>query len=168
MKYRVEIDGREREVDVQLTGETAVVSLDGVAVDADVRRMPGGLSMILNGKVFDVMLGGKAERLDVVSGSTRLRASVLSERMRARKGSSSKGAGKGDLRAPMPGRIVTVSVAEGDAVNVGDPLVVIEAMKMQNELRAEAAGVVKKVHVAPEQSVEAEALLVELGPVADA
>jgi biotin carboxyl carrier protein len=67
--------------------------------------------------------------------------------------------------APMPGLVVRVSVAVGDTVAVGQGLVVVEAMKMENELRASVAGVVLSVRATPGQPVEKGALLVELGPL---
>jgi acetyl/propionyl-CoA carboxylase alpha subunit len=74
-----------------------------------------------------------------------------------------QGAGQGRqvVRAYMPGRVVSVAVAEGDALEAGAPLLVLEAMKMQNEIRAEHAGVVRKVHVVPGQAVEGGDALVE-------
>ena len=57
------------------------------------------------------------------------------------------------LKAPLPGKITLVAVRPGDAVNRGDTLLVIEAMKMENELKAAAAGTVSEVHVAPGQAV---------------
>jgi biotin carboxyl carrier protein len=68
------------------------------------------------------------------------------------------------LRAPMPGRIVKVLVAAGQRVAVRQPLVVIEAMKMENELRSTVAGVISEVRVAAGSAVEAEALLVVVTP----
>jgi pyruvate carboxylase subunit B len=62
----------------------------------------------------------------------------------------------------MPGMIVRVNVSEGDAVQAGQGLVVMEAMKMENELRATASGTVKRVHVAPGTAVEKGALLLEM------
>ena len=162
MKYRVEIDGSERELDLHFAGDNPVVTLDGKPVDADVRRIPGGLSLILNNKVHDVMLGGPYDAIDVAVGTARARVAVVSERQRGRRSRGGGGQGAGELRAPMPGRIVEVSVAVGDSVELGTPLVVIEAMKMQNELRAEVRGTVKSVEVAPEQNVESGALLVAI------
>ena len=160
MKYQVEIEGQTHEVDVQFSGETALVRLNGKSLDADVRRIPGGVNLIIDGVVHDVLIGGKPARLDVAAGGTRLRASAISERMAGRRKKGGSGGGAGELRAPMPGRIVSVAVSVGQEVNVGDSLVVIEAMKMQNELRAEVAGKVVEVAVSAEQSVEADALLV--------
>jgi len=162
MKYRVHIDGTEREVDVQFAGDSLVLSLDGKPVAADVRRIPGGISLLIANKVYDVMLGGAADTLDLAAGAARRRVQVVSERQRARRTRGASGAGGSELRAPMPGRIVEVSVAVGDPVEPGSPLVVIEAMKMQNELRAEVSGHVKSVEVSPDQSVESGALLVAI------
>jgi biotin carboxyl carrier protein len=68
----------------------------------------------------------------------------------------------------MPGKVVKVLVAEGDSVDAGKPLVVVEAMKMENELVAEAPGVVKKVYVQPGDAVEGGAKLISIGPVEEA
>ncbi len=73
------------------------------------------------------------------------------------------GGGEAVLAAPIPGKVVAVKVAEGDRVRAGQPLVVLEAMKMENELAAEREGVVSAVHVAPGDTVEQGAPLVELG-----
>ena len=71
-------------------------------------------------------------------------------------------AGPAPLVAPMPGLIVRVNVAPGDVVHAGQGLVVMEAMKMENELRAAAAGTVRAVHAAPGSAVNKGAVLVEL------
>jgi biotin carboxyl carrier protein len=74
------------------------------------------------------------------------------------------GAGGGLVKAPMPGRVVRVLVAVGQAVERGAPLVIVEAMKMENELLAPAPGVVRAVHVGEGVAVEAGQALVELDP----
>jgi biotin carboxyl carrier protein len=66
----------------------------------------------------------------------------------------------GDITAPMPGRVVKVLVARGDAVSARQPLVIVEAMKMENELRAPRAGTVADVRVSEGSSVEAHAVLI--------
>jgi biotin carboxyl carrier protein len=70
--------------------------------------------------------------------------------------------GRQTIAAYMPGRVVSISVAPGDAVEPGQSLVVLEAMKMQNEIQAERAGVIKTIHVAPGQAVEGGDPLLEL------
>jgi biotin carboxyl carrier protein len=64
--------------------------------------------------------------------------------------------------APMPGKIVRVLAATGDAVHAGQPLIVVEAMKMENELRAVHAGTIVGIHVKEGASVEAGALLIDI------
>ena len=68
------------------------------------------------------------------------------------------------IRSPMPGRIVDVLVAEGDAVRTGQGIVIVEAMKMENELCAEIDGVVTKVHVCADDRVDGNAVLITLEP----
>jgi biotin carboxyl carrier protein len=162
MKYRVTIEGREREVDVVVRPDGGVsVALDGTPVDADVERVPGGVSLRLGGRVFDVSVGGAPDSMQVGAGSARVIASVTSDRARARaKKRAAAGSGARELRAPMPGRVVKVLVAAGAAVRAGDPCVVVEAMKMENELRAPKDGTVAAVHVNEGVSVESRALLV--------
>jgi pyruvate carboxylase subunit B len=90
---------------------------------------------------------------------------ALDERTRAIRDLSSQSArasGPAPLVAPMPGLIVRVNVQAGDAVQPGVPMVVMEAMKMENELRAHSAGVVSAVRVQPGAAVEKGAVLVEL------
>ena len=73
------------------------------------------------------------------------------------------GAGEHSIDAPMPGKVVKLVAAEGAAVKAGDVLLILEAMKMQNEITADADGTVKKFNVAAGQSVKAHESLVILG-----
>ena len=99
-------------------------------------------------------------RVEVVVDGWRFEVDVESEahaRLRERATSARADAAKGgpaELRAIIPGRVVSVDVAEGDAVEAGGRLLVLEAMKMQNELRAPRAGTVGRVAVGPGQTVE--------------
>ena len=72
--------------------------------------------------------------------------------------------GTSDLRAPMPGLVVKVLVEDGQEVQAGDGLVIVEAMKMENELRAEGDGVVASVRVQPGDTVDRDELLIEFRP----
>jgi biotin carboxyl carrier protein len=82
------------------------------------------------------------------------RRAELRERA-SRAGSTLAAAGPVEVRTPIPGRIVSVAVAAGDAVEVGQPLLVVEAMKMQNEVRAPRAGAVRRVDVEAGRPVDA-------------
>lgn len=75
--------------------------------------------------------------------------------------------GGGAVKAPMPGRVVKALVAEGDSVEAGQPVIIVEAMKMENEVAAPGAGVVRRIAVSAGDTVDAGAVLVELEPHAD-
>lgn len=107
---------------------------------------------------------GRAHREVVVDG-WRFAVSVVPERLARLRERASSGREEGalggriELRAVIPGRLVAVSVAVGDHVEAGQQVLVIEAMKMQNEVRAPHAGVVERIDVAPGQTLELGALL---------
>lgn len=171
MKYFVQINGEEHEVvldaeGVHLDGEDVaarVMSVDGTPVRmvtigdtvhrVVVRPAPASAGSSSRGK-YTLWLDGY--RFDVEALDERTRA------IRELSGKSAEASGPAPLRAPMPGLIVRVNCAVGDQVQAGQGLVVMEAMKMENELRAQAAGVVKSVLVAPGAVVEKGALLIEL------
>lgn len=168
MLYFVTIDGEERSVDVERrpNGEYSVrIVRDGREVEVASEVAEGdALWVRLDGKVFDMAVGGSVPELDVTASGRRALVQVESERSRATGALDSKGGGggAGTIKSPMPGKVVKLLVAEGDTVEVGAPVVVVEAMKMENELCAESAGSVKKVFVAPGDAVEGGAKLVTI------
>ena len=165
MKYVVELAGRSLEV--ELDGEQ--VTVNGTVLSASLSELAGTPVAVLS-------LGDSVHRVVVTRDSARGRyvlsldgrryeVEALDERTRAiRQLSSSTSGPKGPapLVAPMPGLIVRVSVEVGARVQPGQGLVVMEAMKMENELRSSSAGVVKAIRAAPGTAVERGAVLVEL------
>jgi biotin carboxyl carrier protein len=165
MKYRVTIDGREREVDVTIAPSGAISAmLDGAKVEAELRPVPGGVSVRFGARVHDVMVAAAGgDDVQVAAGAARAVVQVVSERARAERKRAGGGSAARELRAPMPGRVVRVLCAAGEAVKAGQPLMVVEAMKMENELRATADATIAQVHVSEGASVEGRALLVTFG-----
>jgi biotin carboxyl carrier protein len=165
MKYSVTLNGAK--IDVDVDGET--VCIDGDAMRARLTDTDGGPVRILT-------LGESVYRVEVKPTEERGRYALwvdgfrfdveaLDERRRAIRelaAATAKAAGPAPLVAPMPGMIVRVQVTEGDAVQSGQGLVVMEAMKMENELRATSSATVKRVLVAAGTAVEKGALLLEL------
>jgi acetyl/propionyl-CoA carboxylase alpha subunit len=164
MKYFVDLNGRREELEVD--GES--VTIGGHTVLARVDEIEGT-------PVRLITIGSEVHRVVVRRGSSRgaytlwvdgfrFGGEALDERTRAIRditAESSKSAGPASLVAPMPGLIVRVNVSPGDAVQAGQGLVVMEAMKMENELRAPAAGTVKTVMVEPGKAVEKGTVLVD-------
>ena len=159
MRYEVTLD--EIQVRVDLTPEGRFV-VDERVVAADVReRFRGRLwSVTLDGESHEVTLLTYAPlRLDV--DGVFVRASVIDKRtQRASRAASAARTGRIEIRAPMPGLLKTVHVAEGDRVERDAPLATLEAMKMENELRAPAAGRVTRVAAGPGSKIEGGAVLI--------
>ena len=167
MRYYVTLDpdpaANSVEVDVaELPNGALEVKVDGVPVDAEVTAVGKQLSVRVNGRMVDLTTEGAPPDLGVIASGHRSYVRVVSERQRAAE-AAKKGAGRARdraLKSPMPGRVVKVLVKAGDAVVVGQALCVIEAMKMENELKAKTGETVAEVHVSPGMTVEANARLV--------
>jgi len=163
MRYFVTIGERTFEVD--LSGET--LRVDGEALDVSLTRVADTpvLHLLADGRSHTLLARrSDGNRWDLHLDGERLGAEVVDERTRAIQAMTGQGAairGPGPVRAPMPGMVVRVAVEAGDHVEAGQSVVIIEAMKMENDLRAESAGVVASVHAEPGQAVEKGSILVE-------
>ena len=163
MTFEIDINGRTRTVSIERRSEGKYrVLLDGTPHDLDAARVGVyGLSMLLDGEAGvsrDVQVApgpAPAELLVTVAGRT-VAATVNGRRTRRAGAEAAVGAhGEQSVVAPMPGRVVRVLVAPGDEVGVRQGVVVVEAMKMENELRSPKAGRIKEINVVPGTSVEA-------------
>ncbi len=164
MKYFVTVGGRE--MVVELEGERLTV--DGtVYATAHLTPLPGTpiRHLLLDGMSHSIVVEAVGRGLWAVgSHGERHELEVVDERtrhIRSLTGAGQRATGPLVLKAPMPGLVVRVAVTVGDRVEAGAALVVLEAMKMENELRATAAAVVKGVKVKPGQPVEKGQVLVE-------
>jgi len=167
VKYIVEIAGDKQRHEVDLERDTA--TLDGVTESASLTEVDGTpVKLVTIGGVQHRVVArreGPKGRYVLWIDGWRFEAEALDERQRAIRdlGVATAGAaGPAPVIAPMPGLIVRVHVAVGDQVQAGQPVAVMEAMKMENELRATAAGTVQKVLVEAGKVVEKGAVLVEL------
>jgi biotin carboxyl carrier protein len=164
MIYHVTIAGRAFEVEMGPDG----VRVDGRAVDAALYHSDGSpvRALHLDRATHPVLAHrvGKGRWKLGMRGSV-LEADVVDERTKAIREMAGAGAGPAGPRpvvAPMPGLVLRVEVVEGDQVREGQGIVIVEAMKMENELRAAAAGRVARVLVKEGEAVEKDQLLVEL------
>jgi biotin carboxyl carrier protein len=163
VRVELEVGGRTRVIAVEARGGVVVALVEGRRVELEVARLgPGRYSFRspATGRQHDVRVAAAApNRHDVtVNGATLAVTRQVGAPGRPRDGGSGQGPAR--LVAPMPGKVVRVLVAVGDDVSARQGLVVVEAMKMENELRAGRAGHVREVLVAEGTSVEAGALLV--------
>src|SRR5262245_12317451 len=168
MKYFVTFpSGDVTEVDVvHLPTGQIRVEVAGRMFEADALvPASGATSMRVDGRVLDLWMEGTPPDVGVIALGRRFYARSESERMRSLAAATAgRGGGRGDgvVTSPMPGRGLKVLVHEGDTVEPGAPLIVVEAMKMENELFAEQAGTVAKIFVTPGTNVEGGAKLLEI------
>jgi biotin carboxyl carrier protein len=169
MRYYVTVDGQTFEVDLAgdvplVDGEPVAAALTRVADNPTLHLLANGRSHTLvarhhDRRTWDLHLDGERFEVDVVDERTRAIQAMTGQ------GAASKG--PRPVAAPMPGLVVRVNVAPGDRVEAGQSVVIMEAMKMENDLKAEAAGLVERVTVEPGQAVEKGAVLVEFSVEAD-
>jgi pyruvate carboxylase subunit B len=163
MRYFVTVGSRTVEVELGAEG----VRVDGVDVTADLLEMDGTevRSLLLSGRSHRILTSrnGRGSWSLHLSGR-HLTARVVDERTRSIEEMTGSGKGpKGpqSLRAPMPGMVVKVEVSEGEPVVAGQGLVIVEAMKMENELKSPGDARVSRILVSPGQAVEKDQVLME-------
>jgi len=166
MRFVVQLNDKTLDVEVEERGDRFLVGVgeERFEVDARVPR-PGSSSLLIGGISYLVDLKEEnGQTLVEIGGETfRLR---VEEEVRARfRGQIAPASRRGGqvVKAPMPGKVVSVLVGVGDQVKAGAGLIVIEAMKMENELRALAPGEVKEVRVAAGAAVSAGQILIVIG-----
>ena len=141
--YRVSVDGNEFLVDGKKTGRT-------------------NFSLIVDNRSFEIEVDNTDDEYRVLVDGRNYRIHLVDER-RVRVGAAQSGQqlqGRQMVSVPVPGKIIAVLVAVGDAVEKGQGLVIVEAMKMENEVRSPISGEVKEIKVKPGDTVEGGALLV--------
>jgi biotin carboxyl carrier protein len=163
MRWWVEREGRRVEVTARREGSAWVVTVDGSPVRVEWLPIHAGVSALscADGRNFAVAsqrLGRNHWRVSL--GQRHFEVRLHDPLERAEAVAAAAHAGPQEVRAPIPGRVVSVAVAEGEEVHVGQPLLVLEAMKMENQLRAEGAGRIERVLVSPGATVEGGQILV--------
>ena len=167
MQYDVDVNGQRRQVTIQRTTTGFVVQLDGKEWQVDATRVnPHAWSLLVGHASHEVALAPDpaSGQLAVHVDGIPVGVGINSRRRWGRTDHAAAGSGPQRLTAPMPGKVVRILVQVGDTVQARQPLAVIEAMKMENELRAVRGGVVTDVQAKEGQSVDAGALLLIVSP----
>ncbi|HEV2884910.1 MAG TPA: biotin/lipoyl-containing protein [Pyrinomonadaceae bacterium] len=159
MKLKAHLSDREHEVVLDFASKGVIAGVDGRKFDFEVRELPDGVLLLIDGtKVyrcrvdprqtndeFNVTLQGKDYDVTIIDP----------KRLRSGQTAGAHGHGSAEIVSPMPGKVVRVLVAVGAEVEMGAGVIVVEAMKMQNELKAPKAGVVTSIKTAPGTTVNA-------------
>ena len=162
MKFEVHLDsvtGKTKHiVDLEKEGASYKVFLDGQPVDANViLAAPNAVSVLLNGTAFEIHIAPSLDgTYKLQTGPHEFQADIRDPRTwRGRKQSELEAEGRQQIIAPMPGRVIRLLVNVGDEVEAGQGLVVVEAMKMQNEIRSPKKGKVERLQANVGQNVNA-------------
>ena len=172
MKLWVTLEGRDAEVEFHAAGEKLVLEVEGRRLEADFHRLPDGevYSLIVNGRSHEVRVapapGAGPGVLEVtLAGATfpvEVRHPIEKVLLAVRRAAAAHSVET--VQAPMPGLLVAYRVKQGDRVAPGQPVAVVEAMKMQNELTARHGGVVSELLVAERATVSAGQPLLRIVP----
>jgi biotin carboxyl carrier protein len=141
--YRIAVDGNEFLVDGQKTGRT-------------------NYSLIVDNRSFEIEVDNAEDEYRVLVDGRNYHVNLVDER-RVRVGGAQSELqlqGRQKVSVPMPGKVIAVLVSLGDSVEKGQGLVIVEAMKMENEVRSPVAGEIKEIKVKPGDAVEGGAVLV--------
>lgn len=168
MKFWVTLEDREDEVELGSEGGRLWLEMDGRRIEADVLRLPDGevYSLLVDGRSHVVRVAAAGEGLEVTVGGATFPVRVRHplEKLLQSSTRAAQGGGVETVAAPMPGLVVALHVTPGDRVAAGQPVAVIEAMKMQNELTTRHGGTVAEVLVAPGASVAGGQALMRIRP----
>jgi biotin carboxyl carrier protein len=172
--YLLTLNGKEHRAEIEVVRSGRYrVTLDGEAFVVSARRPELGIYSLLvgpagadefgGGKVVEADIAFEADEVSIGVRGEQFAVTAIDERRKnLRTAAGSAASSDGSLRSPMPGKVVKLLVAKGATVTRGQGLVVVEAMKMENELGAPRDGVVKEISVSEGQPVDGGALLLTL------
>jgi biotin carboxyl carrier protein len=168
MKLWVSLEGRDAEVEMTCQDGRLFLEIDGRRIEADIHQLPDGevYSLLVDGRSWEVRVAPDVGVLQVTVQGVTLPVAVrhpLEKALQALEQTADARAGE-TVAAPMPGVVVTLRVQPGEPVIAGQAVIVVEAMKMQNELTARHAGVVSEVLVGERETVAAGQPLVRIRP----
>jgi acetyl/propionyl-CoA carboxylase alpha subunit len=166
MIYYAKLKDSERRIEIRKDGSTYSGEIDGRPFTADARLIDGvsAISLIVNKKCYEVIIVRAGKKLIVSTGGDEFEIELsdeLEHRSVGRAATASE-SGLEEVRAPMPGVVVALEVKPGERIAPGSPVVIVEAMKMQNEISTLAGGVVKSILVKAGDVVESQQTLVIL------
>lgn len=173
MRFDLFIDGKIYNVELGM-GKITTVEVEGKPYQAEIKRTPNGLSVHVDQKEFSVKFEGSHISIDGHKHAIEVRNlrrgrpswhNTIDDTEEAKNGKpvQKMSGGEGMIHPPMPGRVISIKVKEGDSVKMGSPLMVLEAMKMQNEIISNIDGVVREIRVSEGDLVESGDVLVIIG-----
>ena len=169
MKFNLLIDGKTYNVELSM-GEVTTIEVEGKTYQAETKKTTKGLAVIVDKKEYLVRFEGAHVSINGNKHSIEVRNlrrgkpswydnAEESEDIKVGKPTHKMSGGEGFIHPPMPGRVVTLKVKVGDSVKIGSPILVLEAMKMQNEIVSNTEGIIREIRVAEGDLVESKDLM---------
>lgn len=156
MTYEISLDGRTYRLELSQSEGRWSCRLDGREIEVDaVLARPDVLSLLMGNKAYEVKCERVASDVHIWVGSRRFAPEVRDPRSLRSRSHAADEQGPRKLTAPMPGKVVRILLAQGAEVEAGAGVVVVEAMKMQNEVKSPKKGTVQKIVVAEGAAVSA-------------
>ncbi len=166
-EYKIIIEGQEKTVSIVPEGDSYLVTLDGSTHRFDVllSKNPVYSFLVEGHQVLEAEVNFNKDKASINVGHVPYHVEIFDPRKRLASQAGAGGALAGTvvIEAPMPGKVVDVKVKVGDSVSEGQSIVVVEAMKMQNELLSPMDGIVKEIKAAPGDTVESGKVLAVIG-----
>jgi len=173
MKFDLFIDGKVYNVECDI-GKKITIEVEGNTFQAEAKKSSKGLTVHLENKDFLVRFEGEHISIDGHKHTIEVRnlrrgrpswhySTEEAEDIKVGKPAHKISGGEGIIQPPMPGRVISIKVKEGDSVKTGSPILVLEAMKMQNEIASNMDGVVREIRVSEGDLVESGDILVVIG-----
>jgi len=164
MEFEFQIRGSDRKISVEQKEKTFVFREGPETWEVDIRRISeNAVSLLVGGRTYTAYIGRDRQKTAVHINGTVVLVAKPDERAAGFSAGEEKAlAGKLRVKAPMPGKVIKIDVAEGEEVRKNQTLAVVEAMKMENEVKSPGEAIVTKIFVAPGTLVDSENPLVEL------
>ena len=153
MKYEIEVDGLKKLFDIEKREKNYAITVDGETTFVSTHDVGNALHLLIDGKSFEVGTVDHKEHWEVGIKGERHLINVVDPRKKSLRMAS--GDGDGLLVSKMPGRVVEVCVAVDQPISKGDVVIIVEAMKMENPLKATKDGLIKQIFVEDGDLVEA-------------
>ncbi len=160
MTYSFKLDNQIYKVNIEEDDSGVVVEISGEEYPVEYTKLDDNLySIIINDKSFTIGTFKQGKQIQVFHAGNLYELEAISDRELSKSGAMGSGL---EIISPMPSRVVKLLKSEGDTVEEGESVVVVEAMKMESELKALQAGTIKTIKVSEGDAVEAKTLLVVL------
>lgn len=163
MKYVTTVNNKQFEIEILADGS---ITVDGKKREVDFRALgPSMYSILAENVSHELTIEERDDEIEVLMRGRLYSNRVMDERallMAQRSGGLGTDTGEVNIKAPMPGLIVAVKVEQGQTVKAGDTVIILESMKMQNELKTSRDGTVGSVNVEPGQTVEQNKVLLSI------